>query len=182
MRVLTNNTGRGQLKVLSVLAEKEGELKHKEIVERSSLTKGAVTNNIQKLKEKNLVLEESNKLNETRLVELYREHLETFLIRESSEPEQLNELRTYVKKQIPELIDKPEIKQTLLSVLENSRKRTDLESLNSVFKETNRIFREETEDKQVKMLGLVTDKSNTIKKNPKVAKEAEKVLNEVTNK
>lgn len=179
MRVLTDNTGKGQLEILSVLAGDSG-LRHSDIHEASTLSKGAVTNNLEKLREKELVEGGTEiSINSEKLRELYREHLEEFLIREQEEPSELNELRTEAKRNMPEIIAQEEIVESILSVLENSQKRSDLESLNSVFKEADRIFRETAKNQELKIIGLITDKSNAIKDNSEIAEEAQKVLNEV---
>ena len=179
MRVLLDKTGKGQLEVLSVLAE-HGELRHKEIVENSTVSKGAVSNNVEKLAERSLVnKDEEISLNSDRLLQLYREHIEAFLVRDSSEPDSLNNTRTYVKKNISEILESDSISDILNSVLAEAGERQDLESLNSVFKETDRILRETAEKPEVKLIALSTDKSNTVTDNPKIAEEAEKILNEV---
>jgi len=179
VRVLLDKIGKGQLEVLSVLSQNE-ELKHKEIVRHSSLSKGAVSNNIEKLVEKDLVNRNDKiSLNMEKLLELYREHLETFLIRDSSEPDQMNDSRTFVKRNISEIMEDQEIENTLKTVLSTSREREDLESLNSVFKETDRVLRETAEKNETKLIGIVTDKSNTVKENSQIIGEAKKILNEV---
>lgn len=72
MRILTDNTGKGQLEVLSVLAERP-EQRQSEIVETSSLSKGAVSNNVNKLRDKDLIEgEDKIQVNEERLLNLYK--------------------------------------------------------------------------------------------------------------
>jgi DNA-binding MarR family transcriptional regulator len=179
VRILLDKTGKGQLEVLSALAE-EPELQQKEIVGKTTLSKGAVSNNVRKLKEKNLVKEDEKlELNKKRIRELYREHLETFLIRESSEPDELNDLRTHFKRTIQNIISSDLATEKLLSVLGKARERQDLESLNSVFKETDRVLRETSETTEEKMIGIATDKSNTVIENSRIAEEARKILDEV---
>lgn len=178
MRILTDNTGKGQLEVLSVLAERP-EQRQSEIVENSSLSKGAVSNNVNKLRDKDLIRgEEKLQVNAERLLNLYREHLETFLIRDKDEPSDLNELRTYTKKNIAELIENEEIVETLKSILSQASKRQDLESLNSVFKETDRVLRETSENVEMRTIAIATDKSNTVTENVEITEEAEKILEE----
>jgi len=179
VRDLTDNTGKGQLEILSVLARDSG-LRHSDIYEASTLSKGAVTNNLEKLRDKSLIRGDTEiSVNSEKLIELYREHLEEFLIREQEEPSELNQLRTEAKRNMPEIIAQEEIEKTMLSVLENSQKRSDLESLNSVFKETDRIFRETGDKTELRMIGLITDKSNGVTDNSEIAEEAQKILNEV---
>lgn len=179
MRILTDNTGKGQLEVLSVLAERPKK-RQSEIVETSSLSKGAVSNNVNKLRDKNLIQGENElAVNEERLLKLYREHLETFLIRETDAPSELNDLRTYTKKNISEIIQNEELVEALNTILSQASKREDLESLNSVFKETDRVLRETSENLEMKTIAITTDKSNTVTDNPEIAEEAQKILDEV---
>lgn len=179
MRILTDNTGKGQLEVLSVLAE-EPEQRQSEIVENSSLSKGAVSNNVNKLRDKDLIEgEDKLQVNEERLLNLYREHLETFLIREKDEPSELNDLRTYTKKNISEIIESKELVETLKSILSQATKRQDLESLNSAFKEADRVLRETSENLEMRIIAIATDKSNTVTDNTEIAEEAQKILDEV---
>ncbi len=178
MRVLLDKTGLGQLEALSALT-REQEMRHKDIVDASSLSKGAVSNNLEKLREKNLVEGETDiSLNKEKVLKLYREHLETFLIRNSSEPEELNELRTYFKT-TKTVVENEELQDLVLSVLENAREREDLESLNSVFREVDRVIRETETDTELSIIGLITDKSNQVTENPEIVSEAEDMLNEV---
>jgi DNA-binding MarR family transcriptional regulator len=176
VRILTDNTGKGQLEVL---AERPNQ-RQSEIVENSSLSKGAVSNNVNKLRDKNLIEDEGSlRVNEERLLNLYREHLETFLIREKEEPSELNDLRTYTKKNISDMIENEEIVETLNSILSQASKRQDLESLNSVFKETDRVLRETTENLEMRTIAITTDKSNTVTENTEIAERAQKILDEV---
>lgn len=180
MRILLDRTGSGQLEILSVLSAGSNK-RHKEIVEKSSLSKGAVSNNLEKLREKNLIIGESNiSLNEEKLQKLYREHLETFLVRDSSEPKELNELRTYFKtEKLSNTLHREELNQIILTILKNAREREDLESLNSVFREVDRVIRETETDTELSIIGLITDKSNQVTENPEIVSEAEDMLNEV---
>jgi DNA-binding MarR family transcriptional regulator len=166
------------LEALSALT-REQEMRHKDIVDASSLSKGAVSNNLEKLRDKNLVRGETDiSLNKEKVMKLYREHLETFLIRHSSEPEELNDLRTYFKT-TKTVVENEELQDLILSVLENAREREDLESLNSVFREVDRVIRETETDTELSIIGLITDKSNQVTENPEIVSEAEDMLNEV---
>lgn len=179
MRVLTDKTGKGQLEVLSALAENPG-LRQNEIVEETSLTKGAVSNNVKKLREKELIEGEKKlDIREDRLKSLYREHLEGFLLREKSDPDELNDLRTYLKKNV-DVVSEEGIDEVLREILASANRRQDLESLNSVFKEADRVMRE-SEDQRLRIIGLISDKSSSVFENSKVAEEAEKILDEVQN-
>lgn len=178
VRVLLDKTGSGQLEVLSALTE-EPEMRHKDIVEASSLSKGAVSNNLEKLRDKKLVEGETDiSLNQERILKLYREHLEAFLIRDSSEPKELNDLRTYFKTE-ETVIENEDLQDLVLSVLKNAREREDLESLNSVFREVDRVIRETETNTELSIIGLITDKSNQVTENPEIVSEAKNMLNEV---
>lgn len=190
MRILTDNTGKGQLEVLSALASQEN-LRQKDIVERSSLSKGAVSGNVGKLKEKNLILEENGELqiNSQKILSHYREHLEGFLTRSKNDSEELNEIRTLTKKEIADILEthEEEIWNIIRTVISQSSERSDLESMNSVFKETDRVIREyitSKEDSGLKLIALSTDKSYSIIDNLEDTdnlKEAQKILKEANN-
>ena len=187
MRLLTDNSGKGQLEVLSVLAEEPG-LKQKEITEKSSLSKGSVSFNTKKLKEKGLITEDSGtfEVNQEKILSFYREHLEEFLIRKQKYPEELNEIRTMTKKEITEIfeIHKDEIWEIIEQILSLSRNRSDIESLNSVFKETDRAIREYVTSKDnsdFRLIAIVTDTSYSILGNigeTDNLKKARKILEE----
>lgn len=181
VRILLDNTGKGKLEIISILAEEP--LKQKEIVKESSMSKGSVSANIQKLEKNNLIIRENEiKLNQYKLIELYREHLETFLIRKNTEPEDLNNLRTYMKENFAKMIkaNSQELTEVILNVLKEAKSREDLESLNSVFKETDRIIRETEKNNKLEIIGLITDLSNsTVKKQSGNAKRAKNILEQL---
>lgn len=168
MRLLTNNTGKGQLEVLSALAE-EPELRQKDITKKTSLSKGSVSANVDKLIEKEFIEEDSDilRLNSDKILSFYREHLEDFLIRKKNDPDELNEIRTLTKKEIAEIFDthKEEIWGIISEVMAQSIERSDIESMNSVFKETDRVIREyvtSVKDSDLKLIAIITDKSYSI--------------------
>lgn len=187
MRILTDNTGKGQLEILSILAQEPG-LKQKEITQRSSLSKGSVSSNVGKLKDKNLIQDDSGSLeiNPEKVLGFYREHLEEFLIRKKNDPKELNEIRTLTKKEITEIFEthEEEIWSIINSVLSQSRERSDIESMNSVFKETDRTIREyvtSKENSNLKLIAITTDKSYSIIEDIDETdnlKEARKILKE----
>lgn len=163
--------------MLSALAKTDS-LRQKDIVGRTSLSKGTVSNNVRKLEEKNLVeKEEKVMLNVDQLLKTYREHVESFLIRESSDPETLNDLRTHLKKNISEVMESEKVEETLIAVLAEASERQDLISLNSVFKETDRTL--SNIGTKEKLIGLATDKRTVLVDGEKLSEEAEKVLEEV---
>lgn len=187
MRILTDNTGKGQLEVLSALAE-ESPLRQKDITEKTSLSKGSVSANVSKLKDKELISEESGNLeiNSQKILSFYREHLEEFLIRKKNDPDELNEIRTLTKKEINEIFEthEEEIWDIIREVLSQSRERSDIESMNSVFKETDRAIREYVTSKDnsdLKLIAIATDKSYSLIENIEETdnlKEARKILEE----
>lgn len=181
MRILIGKSGKGQLIILSSLA-REPDQQQNQLVENTILSKGSVSNNVRKLREKGLLEgEDQINLNQDKILKHYREHIEAFLVRDSSDPEQLNDVRTEVKTRVTEIIDLPELEEYLIAVLGEAQDREDLESLNSVFKETDRVIRETANSIDLKMIGLVTDKSNQIVEKSKIAEESEKILEEVSN-
>lgn len=168
MRILIDNTGKGQLEVLSALAE-EPNLRQKEIVDKTSLSKGSVSSNTNKLVEKDLVNKDSGilRLNSDMILSFYREHLEEFLIRKKNDPDELNEIRTLTKKEIAEILKthEEEIWSIINEVLSQSRERSDIESINSVFKETDRAIKEYVTSKKnsdLRLIAITTDKSYSI--------------------
>jgi DNA-binding MarR family transcriptional regulator len=187
MRILTGDTGKGQLEVLSVLASQKN-LRQKDIVERSSLSKGAVSNNVEKLKEKELIMEEDGKLrvNSEKILSYYREHLEEFLIRSKNGSEELNEIRTLTKREVTDILEthEEEIWDIMKEVISESHGRGDLESMNSVYKETDRAIREyvtSKENSDLRLIAISTDKSYSIIEDLEETdnlKEAKKMLKE----
>jgi DNA-binding MarR family transcriptional regulator len=164
MRVLTDNTGKGQLEIISILAQKD--LKQKGIVEEGTLSKGSVSANVKKLEKKDLVNKENSKysLDLDKILELYREHLETFLIRKDDEPNQINEVRTKTKEEISSIFEEnsEDLKETLRQIISSAGEREDLESINSIFKEVDRVIRETEKGTKLELIGISTDLSNSL--------------------
>jgi DNA-binding MarR family transcriptional regulator len=189
VRILTDNTGKGQLEVLSALAE-ESQLLQKDIAEKTSLSKGSVSANVNKLKEKELISDEDGDLeiSSEKVLSFYREHLEEFLIRKKNDPEELNEIRTLTKKEINHIFEThgEEIWSIIREILSQSRERSDIESMNSVFKETDRAIREyvTAEESDLKLIAITTDKSYSVIEQLDETdnlKEARKILDEAKN-
>lgn len=186
MRILTDNTGKGQLEVLSALAE-ESPLRQKDIAEKTSLSKGSVSANVNKLKDKGLISKKAGDLeiSSEKVLSFYREHLEEFLIRKKNDPEELNEIRTLTKKEINQIFEThgEEIWSIIQEIMSQSRERSDIESMNSVFKETDRAIREyvTAEESDLKLIAIATDKSYSIIEKLDETdnlKEARKILDE----
>ncbi|MBC5793539.1 MAG: MarR family transcriptional regulator [Nanohaloarchaea archaeon] len=188
MRILIDNTGQGQLEVLGVLTDQQ-DLRQKDIVRISSLSKGSVSSNVAKLEEKDLIKTNSGilKINREKILSFYREHLENFLIRDKNDPEELNEIRTLTKKEIEEIFEthKEELWSIISKVLSQAGERSDIESINSVFKETDRAIREYVTSKDgsdFKLIAIVTDKSYSLIENLEETdnlKQARNILEEV---
>lgn len=164
MRVLTDNTGKGQLEIISILTQKD--LKQKDIVEAGTLSKGSVSANVKKLEKKELINKKEGKysLNLDKILELYREHLEAFLIRKDDEPSQINEIRTKTKEEISSIFEEnsEDLKETLRRIISSAREREDLESINSIFKEVDRVIRETEKGTKLELIGISTDLSNSL--------------------
>jgi DNA-binding transcriptional regulator GbsR (MarR family) len=143
VRILLGETGRGQLEALSLVTEYEGS-RQKKLVQEGTLSKGQVSSNLRKLQEKGLVMEEEKNyfLNKEELLKYYREHVETFLSRRSGVTEEKKQVRKICKERLEEILEKEKISKVLVEILKDARTREDLESLNSVFKEVDRVLRE----------------------------------------
>lgn len=143
VRILLGDTGRGQLEALSLLAKYQGS-RQKKLVQEGRLSKGQVSSNLQKLQEKGLVREEEKNyfLCEEELLKYYREHVETFLSRRSGVSKEKKEVRKICKERLEEVLDEEKISEVVVEILKDARTREDLESLNSVFKEVDRVLRE----------------------------------------
>jgi predicted transcriptional regulator len=162
VRILLGETGRGQLEALSLVTEFEGS-RQKRLVQEGMLSKGQISSNLQKLLEKGLVRKEEKNyfLNEEELLKYYREHVETFLSRRSGVTEEKKEVRKACKERLEDILDEEKISEVLVEVLRDARTREDLESLNSVFKETDRILREVPEKSlELEILIEALDTSN----------------------
>lgn len=123
--MLYQREGTNQLKVLSAVAslqEKGKSSRQKDIVEATSLTKGAVSNNCKKLVEDGILNESDNNylLNEDVLLEYYRTHFEDYLRRRKIPTpfENYNEIRTATKKRMNNIFE-GEIGGLLNSLLKN---------------------------------------------------------------
>lgn len=116
MSLLEPREGSNQLVVLSYIAELNNERvspRQKEIVERSSLSKGAVSNNCKKLMEEGVVSEEGStyEVDFEDLMDKYRDHLENYLVRErklegfEEEVLKFNKIRTKTKMEMEEIFN-----------------------------------------------------------------------------
>jgi biotin operon repressor len=124
--LLTPREGRTQTDILGELARAqfdEGEqLRQRELVDRLPHSKGAVSNNIGKLADTGLVVQEDHRYRvaEESLLVLYREHVDMYLAREradgpfSAELNAINDQRTETKRQLLALFEENEL---LVSVL-----------------------------------------------------------------
>ncbi len=166
MRILLGSTGKGQLEVLSSVSEHEGS-RQKKLAEESTLSKGQVSSNIGKLKEKHLISEEDNRyyLDDEKLLAFYREHVETFLSRRSGVSVEKQEIRKICKQRLEEILDEETISEVLTCLLKDARKREDIESLNSLFKEVDRILVEIEGNKNLEILTHALDTSDEYIKN-----------------
>lgn len=158
-------------------------MRRKELTEKTSLSKGSVSLNVEKLKEKDLVVENDRKLEleDSKLLSHYREHLENFLIRKDGEPEEMNGARTLTKRRMPEIMQEREneLIELVENVLASARTRSDIETLNSAFKEVDRVITETSEDGHLELIAVSTDLStSTTGKETRNKERAKRILEE----
>ena len=167
MPLLEPREGRTQLQVLSAIAyleeEKEINPRVKDITDTVILSKGAVSNNCKKLLDQGFITERDNRfqLDKERLFAAYREHFESYLIRETNsqlfgdEVKQNNQARTHTKKNLHGWLKNQTFKkmiveivfQSLLSVREQSR----LKTLREVFFYADHLVRKTHEEIEEEM-------------------------------
>lgn len=158
MKLMKVREGRTQTEVLATIADfqynKDKFPKQKDIVKVSPLSKGAVSNNCNKLLKSNLIIEENHnyRINKEKLLELYREHIEGFLSRESKTEKfkdlitDHNEIRTQTKKELREIFDNNElIFDILINSLISSLDEIYASTLREVFLKTDCLISELTE-------------------------------------
>lgn len=128
--LLTPREGRTQTDILGELARvqfAEGEqIRQSELVDRLPHSKGAISNNVRKIADTGLIFKEKRRyyrIDEAKLLTLYREHVDTYLARESGsspfavEVDAVNEHRTETKRDLPKLFEDNDI---LISVILNA--------------------------------------------------------------
>ena len=147
MMLLDSRVGPSQLEVLAHIVEcnEQGEApRQKDIVERSSLSKGAVSNNCKKLLERDLIKEDDSRYhyNEGKIRQLYKEHLESYLEREREMEgfkegiARFNKIRTRTKKNIQNILDRETggiLQKLITKRIVNSKKDSKSNSLSEVF-------------------------------------------------
>lgn len=124
--LLTPREGRTQTDILGELARAqfdEGEqLRQRELVDRLPYSKGAISNNVGKLADIGLVVQEDHRyrIDAAVLLDLYREHVDMSLAREGAdgpfddELDAVNDQRTETKRQLLDLFEENDL---LVSVL-----------------------------------------------------------------
>lgn len=167
------------MEVLSSVARHQP-VQQNEITETVSLSKGSVSQALSALEEKQLVRESEQgwTLNEERILELYREHLEGFMLRKRESPQEVNQVRSLLKKDAEQVFEDRhgEIMGEITRVLSEWEERNDLELMNSVFKDVDRRIAEKAEDKQMLMIAVATD--TTGEKETLGAQRARELLDE----
>ena len=157
---------------------KEKKIKQKDIVEETSLSKGAVSQNIKKLENHNLVNEKENsyEVNEERLMELYRTHLEDYCRRREvpDDFKEINEIRSLTKQKLDGILEgrtRKVILGVLSSVLRSSKDDNNVNTFNEVFHRSDAVLSSlshAAEDKKVKedlqLLAVTMDRSSDISK------------------
>lgn len=148
--------GRNELAVLSAIAEHQissdlKQPKHKDIESKVTLSKGAVSNNCSKLKQYGLIEENSQArftINKSRMMEVYKEHLEPLFVRErpfspfQNQIHLVNDIRTEVKDNLQKIIRelKDNIFSLILSILTDARKNRKTNNLREVFQKTDQVM------------------------------------------
>jgi len=112
MSILSQREGVNLLKVISAVAtlqHSDQTIRQKDIVENTTLTKGAVSNNCKKLVDSDILKQEDNHytLNQSQLLEHYRTHLEEYLRRRElpEEYQHYNDIRTETKKRMNDIFE-----------------------------------------------------------------------------
>ncbi len=175
MSLLQATEGVNRFKVLSFLAEKKlsssSEARQKEIVEGTTLSKGAVSNNCNKLLENELLEKEesSYQIYTTKLLELYREHLEANLGRQTVEGlyqeriEARNSVCTDLKRNKTEVFTSElnqVLEEVILNVLANSSDKSNVQTLREAFLKVDQLvilLAEDTEVDGLEKLAVVLD-------------------------
>ena len=180
MEILDQREGVNLVTVLSGMCRlgKKKEIKQKDLVEETSLSKGAVSQNIKKLETHKLVKEkdDSYEINKERLMELYRIHIEDYCRRREiiDKYKEVNEIRSITKQRLDDILDgqtRKVILSVLFSVLRDSKNDNNVNTINEVFHRTDAVISSlshATEDKKVKenlqLLAVTMDRSSDISK------------------
>jgi len=154
MSLISPKEGVNQLKVLSHAAGCQSEgFKQVDIVERSSLTKGAVSNNCKKLVNEDLLLTENSTyyLNDEKLIDYYRTHIEDYFRRRDI-PDRFryyNEIRTRTKMKINQLFDGEIgdlIHDILISILSKANRDGQIKTIQDLFNRVDYVLCKASED------------------------------------
>lgn len=140
--------GVNQVKILSYIAELDKErFRQSDIVEISSLTKGAVSNNFKKLVDEGLLNQDNftYSLNKAQLVEYYRIHLEGHLRRRplKNDFKYYNDMRTETKIKLNEMMEGvlgKLILDVLISVLSKANDDGHINTIHDLFNKTDFIL------------------------------------------
>ena len=148
MSVLNQREGVSALKVLAgvALLERKGEeARQKDIVEKTTLSKGSVSNNCKELVEEELLTLENDiyRLNRDKLLEHYRTHFEDYLRRRElpDEFQHYNDIRTATKEQMNEIFDGEIgelIKELLVKILSTANEEGQIHTLVDLFHRVDR--------------------------------------------
>ncbi len=165
--LLSPREGRTQLQTLSGVvyyeSQSDGPGRVTDLSEVLPLSKGAVSNNTKKLLEQDLIVETDKRftLNDDKLLELYREHLEQYLVREaksdlfSEEIRRKNKARTRTKKKLEQWLEHRAIREMLREILVQSlltvREQSWLQTLREVFLYADRLVRKTHEEIEEEM-------------------------------
>lgn len=169
MNLMEAREGKTQTLVLAAVAEHELENgeppQQSEVVERLPVSKGAVSNNTQKLVDDGLLAEDDGGyvVERAQLANAYREHYEEYLQREPQNPvfadevEDLNELRTEVKGVVDGVFTSGVVESVVMRSLVGSLDRTGVQTLREVFLWTDHTFRTAADHLEVDVSDAVED-------------------------
>ncbi len=155
MELLDIKEGKNQLEVLSIIAEDQIDVekeapRQKYITKRSVLSKGAVSNNCKKLVDEGVLREEDSKYYiDQKILDLYKEFVEAYFVREvpegefKEEIENVNEIKTESSENVDEIFEwfDAELFDLILFVLSESRtKKVKIKNLREVFLNVNQVL------------------------------------------
>lgn len=154
MKLLDIKEGKNQLEILSIIANfqlksNKALPKQKDITQKSSLTKGAVSNNCKKLENQEIINKKDKKyqISKQKTLELYKEYIEPYFTRETpkgelkNEIKKLNQIKTKTNQKINQIIRdyEKEIFNLILIVLSKSKPRKT-KNIREAFEKVNQTL------------------------------------------
>lgn len=151
MRLTEAREGKTRTQILAAVANMQRSDDppiQKELVEELPMTKGAVSQNCNRLVEESLLQESDGKysIDTSRLLEDYREHFEEYLRREpksnlyEQEVKNANETRTRTKRAVAEYFESELLEDILVISLVSSLRKNNIQTLREVFLYTDDVL------------------------------------------